>query len=105
MNDKKFLQIPAIILGLSLILSVVILGSYLYKIRALDNTLTVTGSARQKVVSDTGKFIGRFSRTVSIDDLKKGYQLMKSDQAKVVAYFKSQGIEDVKISPVSQNEI
>lgn len=107
MNDKKFLQIPAIILGISLILSVVIFGSYLYKIRALDNTLTVTGSARQKVVSDTGKFIGRFSRTVEINALKSGYQLMKVDQTKVINYFKSQGIteSDITISPVSQNEV
>ncbi len=107
MNDKKFLQIPAIILGVSLILSVVIFGSYLYRIKALDNTLTVTGSARQKVVSDTGKFIGRFTRTVSIDNLKAGYQLMKADQTKVTNFFKSQGIdvETIKISPVSQNEI
>ncbi len=79
----------------------------MYKIQALNNTLTVTGSARQKVVSDTGKLVGRFTRTVSINELKTGYQLMKSDNTKVLNFFKSQGInvEDIKISPVFQSEI
>ena len=67
MNDKKAFEIPAIILGVCFIICVLILGSFLYKMQSLNNTLTVTGSARQKVVSDTGKFIGRFTRTVSIN--------------------------------------
>jgi len=107
MNDKKFLQIPALILGICGILSVVIFGNFLYKIRALDNTLTVTGSARQKVVSDTGKLIGRFMRTIAINDLKTGYKTMEEDKNKVINFFKSQGVEEKNmiISAVSQQEI
>ena len=107
MNDKKYLQTPAIILGISFILCVIILGSFLYKIQSLNNTLTVTGSARQKVISDTGKLVGRFTRTVTINDLKNGYKLMDSDKTKVINFFKSQGVgeEVIIVSAVSQNEI
>jgi len=106
MNDKRF-QIPAIILGLSLVLSVTVFGSYLYKIQSLNNTLTITGSARQKVVSDTGKLAGRFTRTVTITNLKEGYKLMESDKNKVIEFFKSQKVEekDIIISAVSQQDI
>jgi hypothetical protein len=107
MNDKKLLQTPAIILGISLILCVIIFGNFLYRIQSLNNTLTVTGSARQKVVSDTGKLVGRFTRTVTINDLKNGYKLMDGDRVKVTNFFVTQGIneKDMIISAVSQNEI
>ncbi|MDD4784519.1 MAG: hypothetical protein PHY32_03080 [Candidatus Pacebacteria bacterium] len=106
MNDKK-LQIPALILGLSLVLSVIILGNFIYKIQSLNNTLTVTGSARQKVTSDTGKLVGRFMRNTTINNLKDGYKLMESDKTKIVNFFKAQGIDEkaMTISTVSQQEI
>ncbi len=87
MNDKRF-QVPAIILGVSLVLSVLIFGNFIYKIQSLNNTLTVTGSARQLVMSDRGKLVGRFTRNVTINTLKEGYKLMDSDKTKVVNFFK-----------------
>lgn len=84
-----------------------VIGNFLIQMKSLDNTLSVTGSARLKVVSDTGKIIGRFTRTVIMDELKSGYRLMDLDKAKVIEFFKSQNIEDkdMTISAVSQNEI
>ena len=107
MDYKKELAIPSLILGFCLIVSVVIFGRYLYAIRSLDNTLTVTGSARQKVVSDTGKLVGRFTRTSTVNDLKNGYKLMEGDRAKVLEFFKKQNIGDdsISVSAVSQQEI
>lgn len=107
MDIKKQLILPALILGFSLIFSVAIFGRYLYAIRSLDNTLTVTGSARQKVVSDTGKLVGRFTRTATANDLKQGYKLIESDRIKVLEFFKNQKIDekDIIISSVSQQEI
>ncbi|HRZ29735.1 MAG TPA: hypothetical protein P5052_03195 [Candidatus Paceibacterota bacterium] len=98
---------PAIILGLSLVVSVIIFGNFIYKIQSLNNTLTVTGSSRQKVVSDTGKLVGRFMRNTNVNNLKDAYKLMESDKTKVVNFFKSQGIDEkaMTISTVSQQEI
>lgn len=106
MDDKRF-QIPAIILGVSLVLSVLIFGNFIYKIQSLNNTLTVTGSARQRVMSDTGKLVGRFMRTVTINNLKEGYKLMESDQTKVINFFKSQKVDEknIIISAISQQDI
>ncbi len=106
MTDKRF-QMPAIILGLSLVVSVIIFGNFIYKIQSLNNTLTVTGSSRQKVVSDTGKLVGRFMRNTNVNNLKDAYKLMESDKTKVVNFFKSQGIDEkaMTISTVSQQEI
>ncbi|MFA5230396.1 MAG: hypothetical protein WC422_03175 [Candidatus Paceibacterota bacterium] len=106
MNDKRF-QIPSLILGFSLVLSVIIFGNFIYKIQSLNNTLTVTGSARERVVSDTGKLAGRFMRTVTINNLKEGYKLMESDQAKVINFFKSQKVDEknIIISAISQQDI
>lgn len=106
MNDKRF-QIPSLILGFSLVLSVIIFGNFIYKIQSLNNTLTVTGSARQRVVSDTGKLVGRFMRTVTINNLKDGYKLMDSDKTKVINFFKDQKVDEknIIISAVSQQDI
>lgn len=62
----------------------------------------MTGSAKQRVTSDSVKWTGEFSRTVPEAELKAGYAQMKDDQAKVEAFLKSEGLAaaDIDISPV-----
>jgi len=93
----------AIILGLSIIISAGI-GSYtFYQVKSLENTLSVTGSARIRVTSDIVRWVGIFSRNVPEDSLNKGYQQMSRDLSKVLEFYKENGIDtkDVIISPVS----
>jgi hypothetical protein len=93
----------AIILGLSIIISAGI-GSYtFYQVKSLENTLSVTGSARIRVTSDIVRWVGVFSRNVPEDSLNKGYQQMSRDLSKVLEFYKENGIDtkDVIISPVS----
>jgi hypothetical protein len=93
----------AIILGLSIIISAGI-GSYtFYQVKSLENTLSVTGSARIRVTSDIVRWVGVFSRNVPEDSLNKGYQQMSRDLSKVLEFYKENGIDtkDIIISPVS----
>jgi len=93
----------AIILGISIIISASI-GSYtFYKVKSLENTLSVTGSARERVTSDIVRWVGVFSRNVPSDSLKKGYQQMNNDLNLVLEFYKENGIDskNLIISPVS----
>ncbi|MGB8816226.1 MAG: SIMPL domain-containing protein [Minisyncoccia bacterium] len=86
--------LPSLILGLSLILSFVIGSVTFYKVRSLDNYLSVTGSATKNVISDSAKFSGTFSRVVKISNIKGGYSTIASDLDLVKKFLKSQGIAE-----------
>lgn len=105
MNSKDVV-IVGIILGVSLIFSSVIVANTFYKVKALDNTLTVTGSAKKVIVSDVVKWSGSFSRTVTVNDLKSGYSLMAKDLEEVKKFFKGNGFgeESLVISPIFMDE-
>jgi hypothetical protein len=72
-------------------------------VKSLENTLSVTGSARIRVTSDIVRWVGVFSRNVPEDSLNKGYQQMSRDLSKVLEFYKENGIDtkDIIISPVS----
>jgi len=97
----------AVILGLSFIIGCVLVSQTFYKVKQLDNTLSVTGSTKQKVVSDAVKWVSSFSRTVYEADLKSGYTQMKNDEETVLMFLASQGFDeqDVVISPVFMDQV
>ncbi len=94
-----------IILGASLIITGAIIARTFLDIKKLDNIISVSGSAKQQVTSDSARWTGNFSRTITKDQIKDGYAMMKSDEKIVTAFFKSQGFSDINISPVFMNEI
>jgi len=100
-NSNKIIYF-AIILGICLIISASIGSFTFYKVRSPEDTLSVTGSVREKVTSDLAKWTANFSRTVPAEDLKAGYQMMQNDQRLVLNFFEDNGFneEDVTISPV-----
>lgn len=103
--EKSLIKTAAIV-GACLIVAVLI-GSYTaYQIKASENTLSVTGSAKQTVTADLVKWNGSFSRTVYATDLKSGYTQMKSDEDIVDKFFKDNGIADAEltISPISMQK-
>lgn len=95
-----------IIIGLSLILSAVAVSFVIYQIKAMDNTLQVTGSAKKVVSADVVKWTGEFTRNVKVDTLKIGYAQMATDLEKVKAFLKEAGINEevVQISPIYMYE-
>jgi len=99
-KNNQFLL--ALVIGLSIIISASIVSYTFYRIKGMDNTLSVTGSTRIRVNSDIVKWVGEFSRTVPVDSLKAGYQEMGKDLKVVLEFYKKNGIdpEDLIISPV-----
>lgn len=104
-KSNKFLLV-GLILGLSLIASSSIVSKTFLDVKNLDNVITVSGSAKQKVTSDSARWTGNFSRTVTKDNLKDGYNQMKSDEKTVGDFLIAQGFQDhFEISPVFMNEV
>ncbi len=104
--NNKGLIIAGFILGLSLVVAAG-LGSYtFYQVKSFDNTLSVTGSAKQKITSDAVKWTAFFERAVPVEDLKKGYDEMNADAAKVAAFLKERGLAEgsVTVSPIQLDE-
>jgi len=102
MEEEKLNKV-AIILGLSFIVGMLIASYTFYSAKQLDNTLSVTGSAKQRITSDVVKWRSGFSRTVPDWNLNGGYILMKQDQEKVVKFLKDSGIDEksITVSPVT----
>jgi hypothetical protein len=103
--DRPFVA-ASTMLGLALIIALAVLGGSLKSLRANEKTISVTGSAKQRISSDVGKFRGSYSRQTTKDTLATGYTQMAGDKAKVSAFLKEQGVldEEVRIDPVSSYE-
>lgn len=91
------------ILGASFVVASVVLGVTFYKIRSLENTISVTGSAKTEVVSDTVKWTSQVTRPVRISSLQTGYTQIASDLEKVKKFMIESGIpeEAITVSTVS----
>ncbi len=100
--DKNLIR-TSLILGACFIIGLIVVSYTLFQIKEADNTLSVTGSAKQSVSADVVKWNSSFSRTVLASNLKTGYAQMKSDEAVVSKFLKDNGIADTEmtISPVS----
>lgn len=96
-----------LILGGSFLIAVILSAVTVFQIRALNDTVSVTGSAKMEVTSDQAKWIGQTTRRVSESNLKTGYSQLASDFAATQAFFKAQGIAatDITVTPISMNEV
>jgi hypothetical protein len=103
---EKSLIKTSVILGIFLVIGVSIISFSLYQIKAADNFLSVTGSAKQSVTADIVKWNSSFARTVLASNLKVGYAQMKQDEAIISKFLKDSGIADTEltISPVSMQK-
>lgn len=100
-SGNRLLAFGAII-GICLIIAAGIGSFTFYYVRTQNETLSVTGSVKQKVTSDLVKWSGVFQRNVPVEELKNGYTQMKQDQALVLKFFKDNGFDEtkVRITPV-----
>jgi hypothetical protein len=101
MENKNFLVFGAI-LGVALVASAVVVSLTIYNVRALEDTIAVTGSAKERVTSDTVKWSGMFTRSIPYAQLRSGYASMKQDETIVRTFLTSNGVAeaDVKVNPV-----
>lgn len=104
METQKNALLPfGAIIALGIMLAAGIIGFTFYKIKALENTLAVTGSAKTSVVSDTVKWNSQVTRAVSIANLDTGYTQIAADIAKVKTFLLDAGVpeSEITISAVS----
>lgn len=102
MEEKgKWYVLTAVVLSLGLIISSLVATWGFMRVKAAGNTITVTGSAKKKIVSDFGVWTGAF--TVRVSDLKSGYARLKSSEAVVKKYLVDRGIPEDKIEFSSIN--
>lgn len=109
MEQEKSTKIiwAALVLGLSFLLSAIFVSQTIFKIKQLGNTLSVTGSTKQKVVSDTVKWKSNFTTQVFATELGAGYSKMSSDEKLVVEFLKENGVksEEITVSPVFMDQV
>lgn len=106
MQTKNTLLVPSLILGGSLILAVIV-GAYAFiTARGFDNTLSVTGSASQKVAADSATWSFSFSRQATQDNLQDAYAGVASDLAAAKKFLADNGVADsaVTITPAMAQE-
>ncbi|MEI6296182.1 MAG: SIMPL domain-containing protein [bacterium] len=104
---KNELMFPAIILSIGFVMSASVVSDTFYKIRGLDNVISVTGSTKTRVTSDSVKWSSSISRTVTESNMKNGYSELSVDLSIMKKFFASKGIKDseITISPVFTNEV
>lgn len=97
----------ALLLGVAAIIAVIV-GGVFYLVGKNDgkNLLTVTGSARQTVQSDTVLWRSSISRNVLVTDQKTGYAQLARDLATVQSFLKANNIseEAITITPITVME-
>lgn len=104
MLENKNIFYASLILSLSLIIAAGIWSLSFYRARTFDtlDTLEVTGSTKQKITSDTVRWVAGSTRTVPVGELKQGCAEMTSDQKIVEEFLKENGMSEggFKFSPV-----
>lgn len=88
----------AAVLGAALVIGTLVIGFTIYRMRALSNTVAVTGSAEQVIDSDIIKWTANFSRTVSVNGLESGYAGMTRDLVAIKSFLKDRGVDESQIS-------
>jgi len=105
-NTSKSFIFSATILGFAFIIAASIAALTFYQIRMGDNTITVTGSAKEAVTADSGKWTAVITRPVRAAELKAGYAAIDSDTKATVSFLSAKGFTpaDYTISPIFMNE-
>jgi hypothetical protein len=102
MEDKKGVYIAAIA-ALGLVISSWVFGSYWYSARLVNDSISVTGSARQRITSDIAKWEANFSVSVGMFGLQEGNESIKKQMEEIKVFLKKNGIaeSEISFSPVS----
>jgi hypothetical protein len=91
------LVVGLLLIAIGIVISSLIIANTFYKVKALSNAISVTGSAEEIVKSDTIKWSSNFSRTVPAEALKNGSNQMKADLDAILRVFRQRGVADSEI--------
>jgi len=102
-TPKQSLVAAALILAAGFVASTGIASNTAYKVKALANTVSVTGSADKKITSDQAKWNARFTRTVAPDGLKQGSVQIRADLEAAKTFLAAAGIkpEEITVKPLN----
>ena len=95
MGEKNSLLIPASILGACFLLGAIILAWTWKSNYNANQTITVTGSARQDIVSDLAILKGTLSAQQATADA--AYRQLQNEKPALLSYLKSKGFPENKI--------
>ncbi len=106
MNNKGLLFL-GISLSLGLVASVLVASAAFYSTKKLDNVISVTGSAQQKITSDVVKWKASFVRNVSPSEVAVGYKSIQGDFNIIQKYLSDNKItsSELSISPANMQPI
>ncbi|MBU6310870.1 SIMPL domain-containing protein [Patescibacteria group bacterium] len=96
-----------VILGASLVIAA-LAGSYtFYAVRAMDNVLTVTGSAKTRVTANSAKWTLTATRTVGQSGIAQGYAQIARDTEAVTSFLTSNGVstDSITTQPAMLEEV
>ena len=98
--------IGAFVVGLGLVLATFIGTSAWKTVRGFDNALSVTGSTKERVTSDTAKWTMEITRRTNEAGLKEGNKQMKNDISAATTWLMGAGIAagDIITTPVYTQE-
>lgn len=105
-TETNKLTAPAIVLGMAIVLSSLI-GTIAIKALRTGDSITVTGSAKVSVMSDTAKLSGSVNKRTGLDNLSFGYSEVAKNTEQVIAFLKEKGLseESISTSPASATEV
>lgn len=111
MKNKNFLDVPfvlpAIVLSVGLLVAALIGAITFYQSRSLGDVLSVTGSAKTRVTSDSVKWTFNISRRVTENTLQAGYAKLAGDLTQTKIFLNQNGIKEnqVTITPIFMEEM
>lgn len=106
MENKNILAF-GLIISLGLIVAASIPSYTFLSAKRMEDVVSVSGSAKTKVTSDSARWTASFSRTIGAAAIKDGYAQMAKDEKAINDFLAKQGLdkEKIEISPVSMNEV
>lgn len=106
MNTNMQHPLSALIIGISILLASCVGAYAFYSVHALDNTLSVTGSTKERVMSDSAKWSIDVERIIDEGAIVKGYEGVADDTVKVKKYLGLNGFkpEEITTSPISTSD-
>ncbi len=95
---NKDLMLPAGILGLAIVLSTALASYTFYAVKTYDDTLSVTGSTKERVTADIAKWSITANRVVYENQVASAYEQVAADSAKIKKFLTDSGVEEASVT-------
>lgn len=101
------LVIPSIIVGLAFVVTGVVVTTGFYRVKALANIISVTGSAERQITSDVAKWTLQLTQSADLTGIQSANAAISNDLARLRAFLSNTGIKNewVTIQPVTMETL